>query len=150
MENEQCGPCSLKSGRSEVRNYRPVSLLPVLSKVLETVLASRMTEHLERHHLLCTRHFVFRQGRSAVDLHLLLTSELSATLDQGKDTAVVALDMEGAFDRVWQAALITKLHLACIDQSLLPLIICYYISCKIECNCLMRQSCYSFSLSSSI
>ena len=82
-----------------------------------------MTEHLQRHHLLCTRQFGFQQVRSAPDLHLLLNLELSATLDQGKATAVVALHIEGAFDRVWHTALITKLHAAGIDGSLLPLII---------------------------
>ncbi|KAG0723769.1 putative RNA-directed DNA polymerase from transposon BS [Chionoecetes opilio] len=89
---------------------------------METVVASRITEHLERHHLLCTRQFGFRQGRSAADLHLLLASDLSAALDQGKATAVVALDIEGAFDRVWHEALITKLRAAGIDGALLPLL----------------------------
>ena len=115
-------PVHKKGGKSEAKNYRPVSLLPVLSKVLETVVASRVTEHLERHHLLCTRQYGFRQGRSAADLHLLLASELCAALDQGKATAVVALDIEGAFDRVWHEALVTKLHAAGIDGTLLPLL----------------------------
>ena len=115
-------PVHKKGGKSEVKNYRPVSLLPVLSKVVETIVASRVTEHLEKHHLLCTRQFGFRQGRSAADLHLLLTSELSAALDQGKKNAVVALDIEGAFDRVWHEALVTKLRAAGIDGALLPLL----------------------------
>jgi len=115
-------PVHKKGGKSEVKNYRPVSLLSVLSKALETVVVSRVTDHLERHHLLCTRQFGFRQGRSAADLHLLLSSELSAALDQGKTTAVVALDIEGAFDRVWHEALVTKLRAAGIDGALLPLL----------------------------
>ncbi|KAG0717399.1 putative RNA-directed DNA polymerase from transposon X-element [Chionoecetes opilio] len=109
-----------KGGKSEAKNYRPVSPLPVLSKVMETVVAWKVTEHLDRHHLLCTRQFVFRQGSSAADLHLLLGSDLSAALDQGKATAVVALDIEGAFDRVWHEALVTKLRATGIDGALLP------------------------------
>ena len=46
-------PVHKKGGKSVVKNYRPVSLLSVLSKVLETVVSSRITAHLERHHLLC-------------------------------------------------------------------------------------------------
>ncbi|KAG0717912.1 putative RNA-directed DNA polymerase from transposon BS [Chionoecetes opilio] len=111
-----------KGGKSEAKNYRPVSLLPVLSKVIETVVASKVREHLERNHMLCNRQFGFRQGRSAADLHLLLTSDLSAALDQGKATAVVALDIEGAFERVWHEALVTKLRAAGIDGALLPLL----------------------------
>ena len=98
-----------------------MSLLPVLSKVLETIVASRVTEHLERHHILCGRQYGFRAGRSASDLHLLLTTEWSAALDRGRATAVVALDIEGAFDRVWHAALITKLRAAGVDGPLLHL-----------------------------
>ena len=115
-------PVHKKGAKCEPKNYRPVSLLSVLSKVLETIVASRVTEHLERHHLLCTRQFGFRKGRSAADLHLLLTTELSAALDQGEATAVVALDIDGAFDRVWHAALVTKLRAAGIDGALLPLL----------------------------
>ena len=55
-------------------------------------------------------------------MHLLLTSELSAALDQERATAVVALDIEGAFDRVWHAALVTKLRAAGVDGALLRLL----------------------------
>ena len=48
------------------------------------------TEHLERHHLLCTRQFGFREGRSASGMHLLPATELSAALYQGKAPAVKA------------------------------------------------------------
>ena len=49
-------------------------------------------------------------------------SELSVALDQEEKTAVVALDIEGAFDRVWHEALITKLTASGIDEALLPLL----------------------------
>lgn len=114
-------PLHKKNAKTEAKNYRPVSLLPVLSKVLETVVASRVTRHLERHHLLSNRQFGFRQGRSAADLHLLLSTEWSGALDQGKTTAVVALDIEGAFDKVWHAALTTKLRAIGVDGALLQL-----------------------------
>ena len=101
------------------KNYRPVSLLPVLSK--ESIVASRVTVHLKKHHLICIRKFGFRPGRSAADLHLLLTSEWSAALDTGKATAVIALDIEGAFDRVWHSGLLAKLRAASLDGPLLQL-----------------------------
>ncbi len=78
----------------------------MLSKVLESIVAMRMTEHLEHHHLLCTRQYGFRQGRWAADLHLLLTAKWSAALDKGRATVAVALDIEGAFDKVWHETLI--------------------------------------------
>lgn len=114
-------PVHKKDDKTSAKNYRPVSLLPVLSKVLESIVAARVTEHLEKHHLLCTRQYGFRAGRSAADLHLLLTSEWSAALDAGKTTAVVALDIEGAFDKVWHAGLLAKLRGAGVEGPLLQL-----------------------------
>ncbi|XP_045109715.1 uncharacterized protein LOC123503780 [Portunus trituberculatus] len=114
-------PVHKKNERTVAKNYRPVSLLPVLSKVLESIVASRVTDHLEKHHLLCSRQFGFRPGSSAADLHLLLISEWSAALDAGKATAVVALDIEGAFDKVWPAGLLAKLRAAGVDGPLLLL-----------------------------
>ena len=114
-------PVHKKDDKTLAKNYRPVSLLPVLSKVFESIVAARVTEHLDKHRLLCTRQYGFRPGRSAADLHLLLTSEWSAALDAGKATAVVALDIEGAFDRVWHAGLLEKLRGTGVDGPLLQL-----------------------------
>lgn len=43
-----------KDEKNETKNYRPVSLLSVLSKVLESIVALRVTEHIGRHYLLFT------------------------------------------------------------------------------------------------
>ena len=118
-------PIHKKNSKSEVKNYRPVSLLPVLSKVLETIVVSRLTRHLEKHHVMSTRQYGFRQGRSAGDLHLQLSTEWSAALDEGKAAAVVALDIEGAFDKVWHAALVSKLRAAGVEGPLLKLLESY-------------------------
>ena len=96
-----------------------MSLLSILSKVLEKIIASRLTAHLQKHHLMCTRQFGFKQGHSAADLHLLLSSEWCQALDEEKLTYVVALDIEGAFDRVWHNALVARLASLGIDGNLL-------------------------------
>ena len=74
--------------------------MSVVGKVLEGIIARRLTAHLEHHHLLSIRQFGFRKGRSSADLNLLLVSKWSDALDQGTPTAVLALDIAGAFDRV--------------------------------------------------
>ncbi|XP_063847846.1 uncharacterized protein LOC135092954 [Scylla paramamosain] len=72
-------PIHEKNSKSEVKNYRSVSLLPVLSKVLESIMAMRMMEHLERHHLLCTRQC---RGASTPALHRLSEGETSESCAQ--------------------------------------------------------------------
>ena len=115
-------PIHKKGNKSEVKNYRPVSLLSVVSKVLEKIIATRLTHHLLANHLLSSRQFGFKKGYSAADLHLLLTTNWTTALDQGKKTCVFALDIEGAFDRVWHAGLVEKLRAAGVEGELLSLL----------------------------
>ena len=48
-------PVHKKNDKTVAKNYRPVSLLPVLSKMLESIVASRVPVRLEKHHFLCIR-----------------------------------------------------------------------------------------------
>ena len=115
-------PIHKKGSKSDPANYRPVSLLSVLGKVLEAVIAARLTNHLESQHLISDRQFGFRKGRSAADLNLLLSARWSDTLDQGRPTAALALDIAGAFDRVWHAALVERMRAFGVDGPLLQLL----------------------------
>ena len=115
-------PVHKKGSRSEAANYRPVSLLSVVGKVLEGIIVEHLTAHLETQHLLSARQFGFRKGRSAADLNLLLSSEWSDALDQGRRTAVLALDIAGAFDRVWHAALVERLRAVGVGGAMLDLL----------------------------
>ncbi|XP_063853834.1 uncharacterized protein LOC135096332 [Scylla paramamosain] len=93
-------PVHKKGSRSEAKNNRSICLLFVGSKVLEEIIAERLTSQLDSQHLLSPRQFGFRMGRSAADLNLLLTNDWSNALDQGRRTAILALNIAGAFDRV--------------------------------------------------
>ena len=113
-----------KGNRSVPSNYRPVSLLSVMGKVLESIIISNLTCHLESRHHLKARQFGLRKGCSSADLNLLLASEWSDALDQGR-TAVLALDIAGAFDRVWHIALIELLRSVGVSRTLLELLLDY-------------------------
>ena len=115
-------PVHKKSSRSLPSNYRPVSLLSVVGKVLERLVAGVICQHLRVNNLLSDRQFGFRPGRSTSDLLLLLTKEWQDALDEGLDTLVVALDIAGAFDRVWHAGLLEKLRAKGIQGDLLLLL----------------------------
>ena len=94
-------------------------MLLVLGKVLESIIVMCLTSHLKSQQLLSTRQFSFRKARLAADLTLLLWSN---TLDQGMPTAVLALDIAGAFDRVWHAGLVERLHTVGVGGALLDLV----------------------------
>ena len=94
-------PVHKKGSHAELHNYRPVALLSIMSKVCEKVVYDQLLKHLSDHRLISDRQFGSRKGRSAADLHLLLTSRWSAALDKGLKTMILAVDIDGAFDKVW-------------------------------------------------
>ncbi len=84
--------------RSGPRDYRPISLLSALGKVLEKMVANTFWRHLNQHSLLSPHHFFFRPGRYTSDFPLLLLSQKwQYTLDRGLDTLVGTLNIAGAF-----------------------------------------------------
>ena len=111
-----------KGRKSEPANYRPISLLSVVGKVLESIIVTHLTSHFESQHLHNARQFGFRKARPAADLTLLLSNQWSDVLDQGRPTALLALDIAGAFDRVWHVGLVKRLHAIGVGGALLELV----------------------------
>lgn len=105
--------------RDEASNYRPISLLPSISKVLESLINSHIVEHLEQHQLLSPVQFGFRAKRSTCDLLATLTQKWNDTMDKGGSNIIVTLDFSKAFDRVWHEGLLSKLPALGINGQLL-------------------------------
>ena len=88
-----------RSSRSDPKNYRPISLLSVVGKVLERIVAQVVCHHLGENYLLSDQQFGFRPGRSTSDLLMLLTRKWQDALDDGQGTVVVVLDIVGVTRR---------------------------------------------------
>ena len=86
-----------------------------------SIIAAKMTKFFDSHLLLNSRQLAFWQERSAADL-LLHSVAWNRSLDRGKDTFVVALDIAGAFDRLWHQGITTKLKSLGICGDLLHLL----------------------------
>ena len=84
--------------RSTAKNYRPLSLLSVVSKVFEKLVNNRIVDHLEKCGLFSDFQYGFRSSRST-----------ARTFNRSGATRAVALDISKAFDRVWDAVLLHKL-----------------------------------------
>lgn len=81
-----------------------------------------MTTFFDDNHLLSLNQFGFRQKSSTSDLLLKLTTKWNKSLDKGKYTYVIALDIAGAFDRVWHNGILFKLKSLEIYGNLFTLI----------------------------
>jgi hypothetical protein len=96
--------------RSDPSNYRPISLLPIMSKVFECLINQQLLKHLEDQMLLTDCQYGFRKSRSTGDLLALITDHFNRALDLRGEARMVALDISKAFDKVWHKGLLHKLQ----------------------------------------
>ena len=100
-----------KSGdRTSLSNYRPISILPCVSKLLERIMYNRLFKHLLKNTILCTNQFGFQKGHSTDHAVLALTNEILKNFDKDHFTLGVFVDLSKAFDTVNHEILIDKLE----------------------------------------
>ena len=95
--------------RSTAKNYCPVSLLPVVSKVFEKLVNNKIVDHLENCGLFPDFQYGFRSSRSTADLLTVVSDRIARAFNRSGATRAVALDISKTFDRVWHAGLLHKL-----------------------------------------
>ena len=103
-------PIPKKTPATTPADYRPITLLPCLGKLLETVINTRLQHHLEQQNLISDSQFGFRSGRSAPSLLTLLTQSAHRAWRRKRNLLLCSLDVEKAFDTVWHTGLIWKLR----------------------------------------
>ncbi|CAG4983697.1 unnamed protein product [Colias eurytheme] len=103
-------PIYKSEDKKDVTNYRPVSLLPTLSKVLERLVNYRLTSFLEKNKLLTNSQYGFRKGKSTEEAILRLTTLVYEYLDKGDKVIGVFLDFKKAFDTISIPILLSKLE----------------------------------------
>ena len=95
---------------TEVSSYRPISLLPVISKLLEKMFLKNLMPIIERRDLIPNHQFGFRRNHSTIDQVHRIIHTINIAFDKKKICSAVFLDVSQAFDRVWHQGLIQKLR----------------------------------------
>ncbi|CAB3235085.1 unnamed protein product [Arctia plantaginis] len=95
---------------SRVNNYRPIAVLPVLSKIIERIMNNRLITYLEGNQLLSSIQFGFRAGKSTSDAVHELTDYIVTEMDGGQKVLGIFLDIAKAFDTVSVPNLMSKLE----------------------------------------
>lgn len=107
-----CGllvPIPKKGNLKSIKNWRPITLLPLPGKLLEKIVHKYLSAHLERESVLCATQFGFRPGRGTSDAVFNVVKDLYEYRDEGYVTAACFIDFCKAFDCVHHPSLISKI-----------------------------------------
>lgn len=111
--------------KTQPQNYRPISLLNSLSKILEKVILKRLVTQTKKLHIPRHEQFGFRNQHSTTQQLLRLVENVTKGFNGGATTGTVFLDIEKAFDRVWYNGLLTKMLDAGLPDGYVRLIAAY-------------------------
>ena len=113
-----------------VNNLRPISLLPLPSKIVEKIIHDRMMHHLEFNGYLDTKQGGFRKNNSTVNTVSYLTNDIFNNMNKREITMATYIDMAKAFDTVNHTILLNKLEKLGIVGNLLKLLKNYLVDRK--------------------
>ena len=100
---------------SNPTNYRPISILPILSKVLEKHVHGIISDHLLLHSPISDQQWGFTTRKSTTAAVLSMTHDCTHALDRGKEVSTVFFDISKAFDSVPHLPLLRRLAVINID-----------------------------------
>ena len=103
-------PVFKKGDRSNVDNYRLISLLSCFEKILERLMCKRMLAFLKKHSILYKLQFGFRENHSTVMALIEALNKIYKNLDEGKFVLGVFLDLKKTFDTIDHKILLKKLE----------------------------------------
>lgn len=95
--------------KNEVNSYRPISLLPVPSKLFEKLLLSRIRKDLALSNIIPDHQFGFRQQHSTIQQSHRIINAIATSLEENTVCTAVFLDAAQAFDKVWHTGLLFKI-----------------------------------------
>ena len=114
--------------KKELKNYRPVSNLSFISKILEKIVANRLQAHINNHYIGLQETSFYRIGSTESRLH----NDIIISMDKGEVTALTLLDLSAAFDTIDHATLTDKLSDWYGKSGQTQIL--FFLFCKIDSN----------------
>ena len=115
--------CTLHKGKgldpNNPQSYRPISLLPIMGKIVERILQPQILNFMENSGQLNSNHHSYRKNHSTVTAMLQISDAIFSCCDQNKITTLVTLDQSAAFDVLSHQILTRKLTLYNFDENVI-------------------------------
>ena len=93
-----------------VKSYRPISLLPILSKGSEKLFITRIQPILQSTHIIPEHQFGFRRKHSTIKQVHCITNIIHRAIENKQYCTAAFLDISQAFDKLWHEGLLYKLN----------------------------------------
>jgi len=103
-------PVYKKGDINDPSNYRPIAVLPIVSKIMERHLHNQLSSYLDEYNLLLDNQSGFRSRHSCETLLLKLTDSFLENMDKGNINTAILIDLSKAFDNIDHQILIRKLE----------------------------------------
>ena len=113
-------PIHKKDEKHKITNYRPISLLSCVGKVMEVCVQQHILNYLQQNELITANQSGFLPNHSTVYQLLETYNDICSALDNNITTQAIFFDISKAFDKVWHRGLIAKLEAIGIRGTLLP------------------------------
>jgi hypothetical protein len=99
-----------KSGsKQDMDNYRPITVLPICSKIFEKCIHRQLMTFFEENNLLNKNQFGFRSNRNTEHAAILFTDEIRKNMNAGEMTGAIFIDLSKAFDTLSHSQILTNL-----------------------------------------
>ena len=103
-------PVYKKGSKTDLNNYRPISLLNIFSKIFEKLMKTQLVNHIERNKILSTSQFGFQKGKNTQDALTKFSNMIYNQLDNSNHVLSIFIDFSKAFDTVPHDILLKKLE----------------------------------------
>ena len=118
-------PLFKKGDKTLLENYRPISILPAISKIFERIMFNQIHNHFSMHNLFYSGQYGFRANHSTQFAALELIDRITQDLDQGNMPITIFMDLSKAFDTLNHDILIYKLKSYGLSEAALKLMQSY-------------------------
>lgn len=103
-------PVYKKGDKEDHNNYRPIAILPAISKIFESLVRTRIVSFLEKNSLLSDKQHGFRKNRSTTSALVQMMEFFVEALDNSEEAVLTCMDLSKAFDCVSHSKLLSKLE----------------------------------------